>query len=252
MSTIRNGAAAAATAIFLLLPAGTAFADTTTPPSTATPTSGETWQQVHAKLSEALHDRVTTLSALTASIAADPHLSSQDRSALDQLLAAETSGINQLSATVQAATPQTTTVAQLRADAKTMVDDYRVYLVMSPQVHLTEAADTETAVETTFENNESKIQARIANAGNPPDAVAAYNDLVTQVANATKATGAANIPAVLAVTPQGYPGDGAPLSAARSSLGTAHTDLVAARGDLRTIIDVIRQHDAPTAPPTQG
>jgi hypothetical protein len=71
---------------------------------------------------------------------------------------------------------------------------------------------------------------------------------VHQVADAAQATGAAHIPAVLAVTPPGYPGDEGPLSAARTALGQAHTDLKAARGDLITIRNVLKQHDTPINP----
>lgn len=221
------------------------------PTTAAVQKAGENWQKVHSRLLSALEDRVQTLAQLTTSVENDKTLSSQDRTALSGLLTNETNGINQLLAQVQAATPQSTTIAQMRADAKEMVDNYRVYLVMARQVHLTEAADAETAVETRIENNEARIQTAIQKAGSPADAVQAYNDLVQQIAHATQATGAANIPAVLAVTPQGYPGDQGPLTAARTALGQARTDLQAARGDLVTIRNVLTQHDSSVKPPSR-
>ncbi|MDE3206473.1 MAG: hypothetical protein KGQ66_19880 [Acidobacteriota bacterium] len=255
MRILARAAVGTATALSVLAPASAVFATTsgsgTPAPSGQTavsPSGSTTWQQVQAKLESELQARVQVLGQLTSSVGSDQTLSPQDKTALSGLLSNETSGINQLLATVEAATPQNTTVAQLRADAKTMVDQYRVYLVMARQVHLTEAADAQTTVETKLENNESRIQGAITKAGNPPDAVAAYNDLVTQVTHATQATGAANIPAVLAVTPQGYPGDEGPLTAARSSLGQAGTDLTAARGDLVTIRNVLTQHDSQINP----
>lgn len=260
MNMIRRAAVGTTAALAVLVPAGVTYAATgnTTNPQTAAggqtpaPTGTDTWQKVHDKLLAALQARVQTLAELTSSVNGDKNLSSQDRSTLSGLLAHETSGINQLLAQVQAATPQNTTIAQLRADAKEMVDHYRVYLVMARQVHLTEAADAETAVETRIENRESRIQAAIQKAGNPPDAVQAYNDLVTQVTHATQATGSADIPSVLAVTPDGYPADGGPLTSARSSLGQARTDLQAAKGDLVTIRNVLKQHDSSTKPPTSS
>jgi len=115
---------------------------------------------------------------------------------------------------------------------------------MSRQVHLTESADTQTAVELRISNNEPKIQAAIQKAGNPPTAVQAYNDLVTQVSDATTATGNADIPAVLQVTPPGYPSDGGPLTSASNALHQADTDLKAAAGDLTIIRNALTQHDS--------
>jgi hypothetical protein len=255
MTTLRRVAVSATAALTVLVPAGASYAATNSSSGTP-PTSGQNppaqndarWQEDHQKLLSDLQARVQTLAKLTTSVNNDETLSPQDKSALSGLVANETNGINQLLATVQAATPQNTTIAQLGADAKEMVDNYRVYLVMSRQVHLTEAADAQTTAETKIESNESKIQAAINRAGNPPDAVSAYNDLVHQVANATQGTGNAHIPAVLAVTPKGYPGDEGPLTSARSALGQARTDLTAARGDLVTIRNVVAQHDSTNHP----
>lgn len=206
--------------------------------------SGERWQQVHARVQAALRARVRTLSNLTTSVADSKQLTTSDQTALDNLLGPETTGINGLLQTVESATQQNTTIAQLRDDAKNMVDNYRVYLVMARQVHLTEAADAQTAVELTLSNDEPKIDAAIQKAGNPPQAVSAYNDLVTQVSSATTATGNADVPAVLQVTPSGYPGDGGPLTSASSDLHQAQTDLKAARSDLQIIKNVLTQNDS--------
>ncbi len=256
MNTLHRVAVGATAALTVLVPAGAVYAASSSS-SGSQPGTGQNaptqngagnWQKVHDKLLSELQARVQTLAKLTTSVNNDQTLSLQDKTTLTGLLSNETTGIDHLLTTVQAATPQNTTIAQLRADAKEMVDNYRVYLVMSRQVHLTEAADTQTTTETKIESNESKIQAAIVKAGNPPDAVQAYNDLVHQVANATQATGEAHIPAVLAVTPQGYPGDEGPLTSARTALGQANTDLKAAKGDRVTIRNVLKQHDSPKSP----
>jgi len=236
--------------VALAATAGPTPAASPTPAATPTPVSAETWQQVHDKVAKELSDRQATLAALTSSVASNKELTATDRTALQNLLGPETTGINALAAIVAAATPENTTIAQLRQDAKTMVDQYRVYLVMSRQVHLTEAADAQTDVEVKLAGDEAKIQAAIAKAGNPPDAVKAYNDLLTQVGNAASATGKADIPAVLAVTPPGYPADGAPLATARTSLQSAQQDLKAARADIQIIRNALQQGKASTTPAT--
>lgn len=239
MNLVRRAALGTIAAVTVLIPAGTSYAAT----------GDVKWTQVHDRLLTALQARVHTLATLTSSVNNDKTLTPGDKSTLTSLLAGETSGIQQLLTQVQAATPQNTAVPQLRADATEMVDQYRVYLVMARQVHLTEAADRETAIETNLENRESRIQAAIEKAGSPPSGVQAYNDLVAHVTHATQATGDANIPAVLAVTPQGYPADAGPLTSARSSLGQARTDLETARGDLMAIRNALQQH-ASTANPS--
>ena len=254
MRNIHRAVVGATAALTVLVPTGMAYASTgtTTPPTpgqtTPSQNSSARWQTLHEELLEGLQARVQELGTLTSSVNNAKNLSPQDRTALSGLLSSETSGISQLLAQVQAATPQNTTLAQLAADGKAMYDDYRVYVVMARQVHLTEAADNQTTAETRIENNESKIQAAIAKAGNPPDALQAYNDLVAQTSAATQATGQANIPAVIAATPQGWPGDKTTLDSARSALGQADTDLKAARGDLVTIRNVLTQHDSSVNP----
>ena len=213
----------------------------------ATAATGETWAQVDAKLTTALNDRVATLASLTASVADNAYLSTGDRQGLTSRLGPETAGINQLAAEVAAATPTNTTIAQLRSDAQTMVDQYRVYLVMSRQVHLTEAADTQTALETRLSGLEPQIQAAIAAAGNPPAALAAYHDLLTQVGDAATATGRADVPAVLAVTAPGYPNDATALVTAGADLHNGLNDLQSARTDIRIIRNAIQQTKPTTA-----
>jgi hypothetical protein len=247
----RSVAAGAVAAIAAFGSAGVALAATGSGSGSASPTaSGETWQQVHDKVAGALSDRQATLAKLTASVASNKYLTSTDRQALQALLGPETQGINQLAGEVAAATPQNTTIAQLRQDAFTMVHQYRVYLVMAPEVHLSEGADTQTDVELRLSGLEPKLQAAITGAGSPSDAVQAYKDLLTQVGNATGATGKADIPAVLQVTPAGFPADGAPLTTARTSLQTAQNDLRSARSDLQIIRNAIQQGKASNHPGT--
>ncbi len=228
--------------------AGVALAATRNPAATPTAPApaAATWQQVHDKVAKALADRQAPLATLTASAASNKYLTATDRTALQNLLGPETQGINQLAATVAAATPQNTTIAQLRQYAKTMVDQYRVYLVMAPQVHLVTAADTQTDLEVKLARLEPKLQAAIAKAGNPSDAVQAYNDLLTEVSKAASATGQANVPAVLKVTPPGYPADGGPLATARTNLHAAQEDLKAARSDIKIIRNALQQGKAKT------
>ena len=228
----------AATSVAAILAAGPAFGATA---GAAGATAQQLFQQAQQKVEAALAARQHTLADLTTSVTDNRYLKGDStQQTLLSLLAAETQGINGLAAKV----PADTTLAQLRQDAYTMVHQYRVYLVMAPQVHLSEAAAAQTAVEAKLTALEAKIQQAIAAAQNRGRNVTAaqlaYNDLVTQVQSAGTATPAADIPAVLEVTPSGYPGDAGPLSTARTQLHAARSDLQKARSDLQVIRETLR------------
>ena len=67
-------------------------------------------------------------------------LTTADRSTLTTELANDLAGISAL----QQKVPSDTTCAERGRRRQAMVVDYRVFVVMSPQAHLTIAADTET------------------------------------------------------------------------------------------------------------
>lgn len=182
--------------------------------------------------------RQQRLSNLTAEVSHAADLTSSDRATLTSDLSSETSGIDALAAKV----PNDTTWAQLRADARAMVVDYRVFVVMSPQAHLTIAADTASTIEQKLQAAEPKIEAAIqAAAAKGKDvraAQTAYEGLVVQVGNAEADTNGVSA-AVLAQTPAGYPGNASVFLNAHSNLEQARTALRTARNDLRIIAEVL-------------
>jgi hypothetical protein len=182
-----------------------------------------------------LSDRVGQLGTLTQEVDANADLTPSDRSTLSSLLGNELPGIQTLQTQVSAAT----TCGAVLADAKAMVDNFRVYVVMTPQVHLTIAADTETTIAGQLANLEPVIQGAITaaqNAGhNVATAQAAFSDLETQVTTAQNDAGP--IPAqVLGFTPQSYPGCWGSFQADQDALQSGRAALRGAAKDLQTII----------------
>ena len=182
----------------------------------------------------ALTRRVKRLHDLSAAVGASTGLTTADRSTLTTDIGNDLGGITAL----QQKVPSDTTCADVAADAQAMVVDYRVFVVMSPQAHLTIAADTETSVAGALTALEPKIAARITAAQQAGVTVHAaqttYSDFQTQVATATQSsTGLAGT--LLALTPASYPGSRPTLENARASLSTGRVALVRARGDLRTL-----------------
>ena len=150
----------------------------------------------------------------------------------------ELPGIQGLIPQVQAAT----TCAEVGQAAHTMVWSYRVYLVMTPQTHLTIAADQETSLEATFVSLEptlaTAIQSAAATGQNVAAAQASYGDLVSKVTAAQSETNGVSA-TVLAQTPAGSPGNWGVFTTARGSLTaaagdleSAHTDALAIESDL--------------------
>jgi hypothetical protein len=185
-------------------------------------------------LEHALSRRVTTLDGLTRSVESSGALTSSVRATLESQLETETSGIQALAASVT-----TEAATQLRATAVTMVDEYRVYLVMVPKVRIAERAARQGALETRAESAEPTIAQRIATARTEGRTVSAAltadQDLVSTATAAAAATGSINVTALVGLTPSGYPGNAEVIAGDRAGLVSARTDLVALRSDVRTI-----------------
>jgi hypothetical protein len=182
-----------------------------------------------------LSGRVSQLHALTGAVAGGTALSASDAATLSTDLANELSGITALEQKV----PTDTTCADAIADAHAMVSDYRVYVVMTPQVHLTITADSETALGGRITGLEPQITAAIAAAGNAGKNVTAANralaGLESQVGAAEHAS--SPIPSqVLGFTPASYPGCWPAFKADVGSLHTGRAALRRADSDLHVIV----------------
>ena len=243
---VAAGAAAAGIVAGLVGVAPTAaFADSpTTTAGNTTPTTQAsnplctpaTFSQAQQRVESALSARVTRLNALLSAVDNTAvKLTDADRQTLqNDISTVELPGIEALQPQAQ----QATTCPQLRTVARAMVFNFRVYVVMTPQVHLTIVADTESAIETTVAGLEPAIQAAIQNAQahgkNVSGAEAAFADLQGKVSAAQSSTNGVAAQ-VLAKTPQGYPADWPVFLAARTNLTNARTDLHAAYADAQQI-----------------
>ena len=187
----------------------------------------------------AIQRRLTWLGTLQNRVDSATHLAAGDRSSLDSLLSHDVTGLTALGATIAADTDMTT----LRNDVHRIADDYRVYVLVTPQVHLTIAADRVDAIAALFTPIENKLQAAVhtakAKGKDVTAAQAALDDLKAKVAGADAAV--SHVPSqVLVLTPEGYPANRSTLLAARASLQTARGDLSAARSDITTVLNDLR------------
>jgi hypothetical protein len=225
---------------------GAAFAAPSTTSTTGSTTSTTqvssprctlaTFSPAQALVEADLAARVSKLNTLSAAANnAANHLTAGDRATLqNDITAVELPGIEALQTQAQAAT----TCAGLRAVAHSMVFNYRVYVVMTPQTRLTIVLDDETYIEGVFVNLEPQIATAIQNAQaagkDVTAAQAAFNDLKSQVSTAQGETNGESAQ-ILAQTPTGYPGNWQVFLGGRTNATNAHTDLHAAYADAEHI-----------------
>ncbi len=178
--------------------------------------------------------RMSTLGTLTTRISGSKVLTASDASALSGEVSSTGAGLTSLKATIDADTD----LATLKTDVSKIATQFRVYLVVVPQVNLVAAADGVLSAQAKFTQINTNLAARIAKAKaagkDTASAQASLDAMNSQVSSAVAlATG---LPAkLLSLTPEQYnAGTAGPIiKDARSALGQARTDIKAAAADAR-------------------
>jgi len=167
-------------------------------------------------------------------------LTDSHRSTLDGILSHDIQGLTDLKTKVQ----NETTLEAVKADAQSMVNDYRVYLLVGPQVRITIAADVENAAEGTLEKAYSALSTAIDNAQKAGKDVTAAKaklaDMRTQLDSAkSNLSGVAD--GILAVKP-GPDADAihAAVNSARTKVKTVRGNLHDAAADAKAIRDLLK------------
>jgi hypothetical protein len=126
-----------------------------------------------------------------------------------------------------------TTLADARADYQSIFQDYRVYLVVTPQAYATSACGHIQTAAATLTEDQAKLAARVqaaADAGaDMTGARTALQDMTTQLHEATTLADRAN-GALAAIGPDH--GDKAVAASNQTAVESAHADLVKAGKDL--------------------
>jgi hypothetical protein len=180
-----------------------------------------------------INGRLGTLHALELAVHNAAHLTASDRSTLNSLISSDITGLTTLRGKVAAET----TVAGVRTDETAMVDDYRVYMLVAPKVHLTNVFDIEAAAGTALQKAHDALAAKLAKApGGGTDAEKSeLADMQSKIQAAQQAD-SGRIATLLAIQP------GADASAIRSALAplasaakSARKDLLQARTDAKEL-----------------
>ena len=205
-------------------PAGTGVCKT----AAAAVKAGATIETLRAFGDCEINRRFTTLTALAAKVSGSKVLTSSDAAALSGEIASTRSGLTALKGQIDT----DTTLVALQADVRKIATDYRVYLLVVPQVNLVNGADAVKAAQTKFAQVSTNLTARIAKAkAAGKDTTAAQSSLDAMNAAVSQAVGLASpLPAaLLPLTPAQYNG-----GTAGPVIKTSRAALVQARGLLQT------------------
>ncbi|WP_155375556.1 hypothetical protein [Catellatospora vulcania] len=184
--------------------------------------------------------RLALLRAEGVAIRNAARLTDAHQTALQKIIDADIAGLTELRAKVAAET----TPEAVRADARSMVEDYRVYLLVRPQVHLTLAADVESAALTRLRTLHDKLAQAVAAARSAGKDVGDAEAKLAHMKSELDAMGSALsglADELLAVQPGP---DAAAIkartTAARADARTARTHLRAATTDAKAIRDLLK------------
>jgi hypothetical protein len=234
----RIGAAALAAILTLLSPAA-AMAQTDTSTTSTRPAADI--DQLKSRALAAIQARLDRIDRLQEIVAGNPHLNDDHQASLEAEMGRSEAGLEALAEEIRAAA----TVEELRALIPKIAEDFRIYLLVSPKVHLVIAADTVVDAADRFHEVGAKLAEAIARAeGAGHDVTQAKEALARFEALVAEAEALAGpVPGLLLpLTPQDWPDPAQGMLAdARADLASAHAALRDARQVAEEVVKALRQ-----------
>ena len=225
----------------LVLGFGSAALAAGSPTSTVTPGAPravKTLDTLKQACEGAIDRRLTSLGELQGTVSNNTYLTAGHKATLLGEITAENEGLAALRVKIAGDTDRATLVA----DCKSIVEHYRVYLLMLPKAHLMIASDASVTIGQKLTDLATKLQAAIDKAkGAGKDVGDAQRDLNNLKAATSAGVGAtAPVPTLLnfalPLNPSDFEADEQNVKSARTDMGTAHTNFVQARSDARQVI----------------
>ncbi|HEY5152578.1 MAG TPA: hypothetical protein VII55_01245 [Candidatus Saccharimonadales bacterium] len=183
--------------------------------------------------------RLTTLTTLTAKINASAKLTDSDKATLSGEVSDETGSLTALKAKLDA----DTTVADAKADAQSIIDDYRVYALIVPKINLVKTADDQQVAEGKLSDLAAKLQTRVTAAKAAGKNVTSLQNGLTTMNGKISAAQAisSNIESgVVNLQPSDYNTNHSVLSGDRNQLKTAQSDIQDAVKAASTIVNGLK------------
>lgn len=219
-----------ATVIALITLHATAAALTTT----SSATTGLLTTIINAGNGE-ISRRLTTLNNLTSVINSAQYLTASDKSSLSSEVTTEVSDLTSLKTKLDAET----TISAATADDTAVITEYRVYLLVVPQVYIVISADNQQSVEAALSKAATGFQSAITTAQNAGKNVTTLqselSSLNSQV-TAAQAISSNMETTVVGITPTTFNGNETILTGDYNKLLTAQTDNEAAINDANQLL----------------
>jgi hypothetical protein len=229
-------------ASFLALPVVSAGSATTTTSSAGTKAAAAVAAANQARLqliisrgNNEIDRRLITLHTLGSQIASATKLTSADAATLNNTVNTDVSQLNTLKTQLDG----DTTVAAAVSDAESIISDYRVYVLVVPQVNIVKAADDQQVAEGKLTALSTKLSTRITAAQQAGKNVTTLQSYLSDLNSKTAAAQAISSnmeTSVITLTPSSYNTNHAVLSGDRNQLVSAQADIQAAVIDARNII----------------
>jgi hypothetical protein len=196
-------------------------------------------EKIKARALEAIEKRLTTIDDLEAAINRSENIDPDHAEQLLGELRASAAGLESLAGDIRAAEDLET----LRVLIPQIFEDYRIYAVVAPKVHLVVAADAAGAIADRLAEATDSLGAvldRLEEHGvDIADAEALLTEMERLVASGSES--AATVPGmVLGLTPADYPGSTEILRAAQAELQSAGADLRSAGENAHEIVRFIK------------
>jgi len=247
LSTLRSATLLIGVATLIAPTAGAVSGtdSTTTPTTTANKAVAQTAEQqqrlqvIQSKGAQEIDRRIVSLNTLSAKINAASKLTSSDKAALVSEVSTEISGLTALKVKLAAET----TIDGAKVDAQSIINDYRVYALITPKINLIKTADDQQVFEAKIVSTIAALQTNVTNAknaGKDVTALQAQLDVATAKEQAAQTISSTIQAKVIGLQPTDYNSDHTILSGDRAQLTAAHLDLVTAVTSVKAVRDGLK------------
>ena len=189
-----------------------------------------------------IQNRIDALNKLLLRIQGMKNLSVTQKASFATTIQTSVTNMTNLLTKIQSDTSTTT----LKADLQSIAPDYRIYMLVMPQISILSATDRVNTLVTSFQTIQTKIQARLATdatANANTSVQSALTDITAKLTDATTQSTAASNEVSGLIPDNGVKtvqtSNTAALKDAQSKIKAANKDLQAARKDVQTIVNVL-------------
>lgn len=199
-------------------------------------------QNAQGRGGKEIQNRIDALNKLLTRIQSMKNLTDAEKSSFSATIQTSITNLTNLESKIQSETSTST----LKADLQSIAPDYRIYILIMPQLSILSAVDRANTIVGTLQTTQTKIQTRVSASStlsSNTTITSDLNDMTSKLSDATSQAAAAQAEIVSLVPDQGnktvMQSNIAALKDARTKIQTATKDLQAARTDAKAIVKII-------------